>query len=417
MEKLLAGEGEVKVGTGSLGLEEISVRVEMIQALIPLGLEAVKELLVREVEALAGRRSKPKPPDNPNRRWGRQDGSVYVGDQKLPIRVPRVRNIREQMEVSLASYQSLQTPRKMDEGLLRRVLKGISCRNYEACAETVPEAFGISASSVSRRFIKATAGKLRQFQERALEELDIVALFVDGKTFAEDEMVVALGVTMDGQKVPLGFIQTSTENERACRQLIQNLIARGLRYDQGLLVLMDGSKSLYNAVTKTLKGYVVVQRCQWHKRENIVSYLPKQDRPRIRRKLQKAYDKDTYEEAKAALNALKPELKLMNQSALHSLEEGFEETLTLHRLGLIPELKRSFRTTNCVESLNSMAEDLTANVKRWTNSSQRHRWFAAALLDIGPRMRRINGYQHLLALRHALKRELNIQTERQLLRA
>jgi len=171
MEKLFAGEGEVKVDASSLELEEINVRVEMIQALIPLGLEAVKELLVQEVEALAGQRSKPKAPDNPNRRWGRQDGSVYVGDQKLPIRVPRVRNVCEETEVPLVSYQRLQSPRKMDEGLLLRMLKGISCRNYEACAETVPEAFGISASSVSRRFIKATARKLKQFQERALEEL------------------------------------------------------------------------------------------------------------------------------------------------------------------------------------------------------------------------------------------------------
>ena len=201
--------------------------------------------------------------------------------------------------------------------------------------------------------------------------------------------------------------------------MIDDLIRRGLRYDQGLLVVLDGSKGLLCAVKKALKGYVRVQRCQpacrafgagrWHKRENVVSYLPQSQRPRIRCKLQKAYDCDTYEAAKAALNALKPELRLMNASALTSLEEGLEETLTLHRLGMLPALKRSFRTTNCIEALNSMAGDLTRKVKRWTHSPQRHRWMAAALLDIQPRMRRVNGYKNLPMLRHPLKNDLNLE--------
>ncbi len=149
--------------------------------------------------------------------------------------------------------------------------KGISCRNYKACAESVPEAFGISASSVSRRFIKATAKKLKQFQERPLDDYGFVTLFIDGKSFADEEIVIAPGVTMDGQKIPLGFVESATENERICRQLIQDLIRRGLCYDQGLLVVLDGSKGLRSAVTKALKGYVRVHRCQWHKRENVVS--------------------------------------------------------------------------------------------------------------------------------------------------
>ena len=116
------------------------------------------------------------------------------------------------------------------------------------------------------------------------------------QSFADEQMVIALGVTMDGQKIPLGFVESATENERVCRQLIQDLIRRGLRYDQGLLVVLDGSKGLCSAVTKALKGCVRVHRCQWHKRENVVSYLPESERPRIRRKLQKAYDCDSYRE-------------------------------------------------------------------------------------------------------------------------
>jgi transposase-like protein len=414
VEKLFIGGKAVKLDGDALAVD---TRVEMIQALIPLGLEAVADLLQREVEQLAGARYSPKASGQPYRRWGSQKGSVYLADQKLPVDVPRVRDIAADAEIPLASYRKLQAPRRLDEGLLLRVIKGISCRNYEACAEAVPEAFGISASSVSRRFVKATAKQLKHFQERALDDYDIAALFIDGKSFAQEEMVIALGVTMDGQKVPLGFVETATENERICRQLIQDLIRRGLSYEEGLLVVVDGSKGLYNAVTKALKGYVRVQRCQWHKRENVVSYLPEAERPRFRRKLQRAYDLDTYEAAKAALEALKPELTLMNQSAAASLEEGLEETLTLHRLGMIPFLKRSFRTTNCIESVNSGAGDLTRKVKRWTNSTQRHRWLATALLDIESRLRKVAGYKHLPLLRQALKQDLSIGTTQNQLRA
>jgi len=408
LKKLFVGNGEVNVDEGAL---ELDSRVAMIQALIPIGLEAVDDVLQQQVLELAGGRYNRKDPGQPLRRWGKQKGSVYLGDQKVPIEVPRVRDTAAGAEVPLDVYKALQSPRELDEGMLLRVIKGISCRNYKACAQAVPETFGMSASSVSRRFVKASAKKLKQFQERPLDTYDFVALFIDGKSFADEQMVIALGVTMNGQKIPLGFVESATENERVCRQLIQDLIRRGLCYDQGLLVVLDGSKGLYSAVTKALKGYVRVHRCQWHKRENVVSYLPESERPRIRRKLQKAYDCGSYGEARAAIEALKPELTLMNQSALTSLEEGLEETLTLHRLGMIPFLKRSFRTSNCIESLNSMTGDLIRKVKRWTHSPQRHRWVATALLDIEPRLRRVNGYKHLPLLRQALRNDLNIDNQ------
>jgi len=246
-----------------------------------------------------------------------------------------------------------------------------------------------------------------------LAEYDLVALFMDGKTFADQEMIIALGVTMDGHKIPLGFIQAATENERVCRQFINTLIERGLQYEQGLLVLIDGSKGLYCAVNKAMDGSVAIQRCQWHKRENVISYLPKYQQDEIKSALQDAYGLETYEEARSALNALKPALALMNESALNSLEEGLEETLTIHRLGMMPFLKLSFRTTNCIESLNSMVAQLTQNVKRWKNANQRSRWLGTALLDIEPRLRKIKGFRYLPMLRHALQKELNIQQDSQ----
>ncbi len=396
-----------KVAPEAVGqVEDLDGRIEAIQWLIPLGLKAVTEELQRAVVELAGPRYERKGSDQPLRRWGSQPGSVYLGDQKLPVDVPRVRNVGSDTEVPLRAYQALQTPRQIDEGLLLRMLKGIATRNYEACADTVPEAFGLSRSSVSRRYVKGSARKLAEFQERSLEGYDLVALFLDGKSFADEEIIIALGVTLDGQKIPLGFVQAATENERVCRRFLSDLVERGLQYEAGLLVVIDGGKGLYKSV---LKGHACVQRCQYHKRQNVVSYLPKSEQARIRRKMEAAYGKPTYAAAKAALDALKPGLKLMNQSALSSLEKGFEETLTLHRLGLMPMLKDSFRTTNCIENVNSLLAQLTHNVRRWTNSSQRHRWVATALLDIEPRLRRVRGFHHLPMLRQAIQAELGIK--------
>ena len=168
-------------------VEDLDGRIEAIQWLIPLGLQAVAEELQRAVVELAGPRYQRKGSDQPLRRWGSQLGSVYLADQKLPVDVPRVRNVANHTEVPLDVYQALQTPRQMDEGLLLRMLKGIATRNYEACAEAVPEAFGLSSSSVSRRYVKGTARKLAEFQERSLEGYDLVALFLDGKSFADEE--------------------------------------------------------------------------------------------------------------------------------------------------------------------------------------------------------------------------------------
>jgi len=417
MSKLSARKKRVKrtVRVGKVAnetvsqMEDLDGRLEAIQLLIPLGLQAVSEELQRAVVELVGPRYQRNDADQPLRRWGSQRGSVYLADQKLPVDVPRVRNVDNGTEVPLHAYQALQTPRNLDEGLLLRMLKGIATRNYESCAETVPETFGLSSSSVSRRYVKATARKLAQFQERSLEGYDLVALFLDGKSFADEQIIVALGVTLDGQKIPLGFVQAATENERVCRRFLADLVDRGLQYEAGLLVVIDGAKGLYKAVMAVLKGYACVQRCQYHKRKNVESYLPKREQSRIRGKMEAAYGESTYKEAQEALNAIKPALELMNQSALESLEEGLEETLTLHRLGLMPMLGKSFRTTNCIENVNSLLQQLTHNVRRWSNSSQRHRWVATALLDIEPRLRRIKDYRYLPVLRQAIQSELGIK--------
>jgi putative transposase len=383
-------------------LTDLDTMIPLIQALIPLGLHAFAEVMQAEVAALAGMRYSRTGGEPGCVRWGRQKGSIFLADQKVPVAVQRVRDRQRRQEIPLQSYQQLQAARAADAGLFRKVLAGLSCRDYEASAEAVPEAFGLSASSVSRRFIRASAKQLQALQERRLEGYDLVALLLDGKTFAADSMVIALGITLTGAKVILGFVQTATENETVCSAFLRELVDRGLRTVQGLLVVLDGAKGLRKAVTTVFGAQAAVQRCQWHKRENVVAYLPKALQATWRRKLQAAYERPTYAEAKAALLRLRPELRLLNESAVKSLDEGLEETLTLHRLGVFRELGISLKTTNCLESLNSLVEQRVAKVDRWRTSDQKQRWLAAALLDSEPRLRRIKGFRALPLLRQAL---------------
>jgi len=403
--------GKVKdIGLRGLGetpeVGHLDATVALIQALIPIGLQAVQELLEAEVVRLAGARHQRAGRQPGCVRWGQQRGSIYLADQKLPITHTRARDRARNREVPLQSYHALQTPRAADAGLFRKVLLGLSCRDYAAAAEAVPPAFGLSASTVSRRFIQASAKQLQALQERDFGAYDIVALVLDGKTFAQDSMVIALGVTLTGEKIVLGFVRTATENERVCAAFLRTLEARGLRVERGLLVVLDGAKGLRAAVTSVFGGRAAVQRCQWHKRENVVAYLPKALQDPWRWKLQAAYARPTYAEAKAALLRCRPELRLLNESALRSLDEGLEETLTLHRLGLFRELGISLKTTNCLESLNSLVAQRVAKVDHWRSSDQKQRWLAAALLDIEPRLRRIKGFRALPLLRAALERVL-----------
>ena len=384
-------------------LNGLDARVELIQALIPLGLEAVQELLQQEVTALAGARYQRGGGVPGYARWGAQDGSVYLADQKVAVRVPRVRDVHRDQEVPLSTYQGLRQPRRAEEAALRKVLKGLSCRSYEACVEPVAETFGLTASSLSRRFKRASARKLAQLQERDLSGYDLVGLFLDGKTFGEDEMVIALGVTISGEKVVLGFVQTATENEAVCTSFLRGLGERGLKSDPGLLVVLDGAKGLRKAVDKVFGKKAAVQRCHWHKRENVLSYLPEGLKPVFKRKLSTAYEKPNYAKAKTALQRIRAELAAVNASAAASLDEGLEETLTLHRLGLFQELGRSFKTTNCIENLNALIGQRTDKVDCWRNADQKHRWLATTLLDIEPRLRKVSGYQHLPRLRAALE--------------
>jgi len=388
---------------------DVDSKVEMIRALVPLGLMHVQELLDDEVTELAGARHARKEESMRGRRHGSNPGTVRLAGQRVPLRVPRVRSVTGG-ELPLRSYDALREGGEVNDLLLKRVLYGISCGNYEAAAGAVPGAIGLSGSTVSRSFIQASAATLREFQERDLSGEDVVALFMDGKRFADTTMVIAMGITMTGEKRFLGFVETDTENAKVLTLFLRALVERGLNASRGLLVVLDGGKGLRAAVKKVFRNKVMVGRCQWHKRENVVNYLPKNEQTEWRRRLQWAYNRPTYAEALAALEQLHAELEEINQSAAGSLAEGLEETLTLHRLGVYGVLGRSFKTTNCLESVNASVEERCAKVDNWKNSSQRQRWMATALVDIEPRLRKVKGYRHLPKLRGALQQELHVDT-------
>ena len=391
------------------GILEVDSKVALIQGLIPLGLMQVKEVLQEEVRKLAGERYKRDGLPGHDR-WGKQRGFVYIKDQRVPIIVQRVRDTVNNREVTSSVYERLERPSDDDEGVLKRGLHGLSCRNYRDCAEAIPEALSLSSSTVSRRYIRASSRKLQELMERKLDGYDFGAIVLDGKYFGNDEMIIAIGVTKEGKKVLLGIIQSATENSNVCKAFLLELIERGLRYEDGLLCVIDGAKGLRKAMNEVFGRYGIVQRCQWHKRENVVSYLPKGMQATVRQKLQSAYCKETYEEVKAALKAIRAELSVINESAVKSLDEGLEESLTVYRLGLHEALRRSFTTTNTIESVMAQIGQKTDRVDHWRNSNQKQRWIAASLLFIERRLNKVNGYRYLSHLREAMQKEIYITT-------
>jgi len=393
------------------GIDDVDVKVSLIQALIPVGLEKVNVLLQDEVTRLAG---VPRKHGKVNTRWGSQGGSVYLLDQKVPVTVPRVRNKLLNTEVALEAYQRLQEPHRLDEQLFLKLLNGLSTHKYRESAELAPEVFGISASNVSKRFRSCGKAHLKKLLSRGLDEYDFIALFLDGKTYAKDGIVVAIGITIEGRKVIVGIEQMNTENARAVGQFFDKLIERGFNYEQGLLCVIDGAKGFTKAIEDKFRECGFIQRCQQHKKQNVVSYFPLGMQKTYRLRLTQAYEQATYSQARAALNGIALELDRVNPSAAASLREGMEETLALHQLGLSKELRRSFSSTNCIESVLSQVGQFTDKVDRWRNGRHIQEWVAASLMHIEPKLHKVNGWRHLKLLRERMQNVMRSRTQEKL---
>ena len=340
-------------------------------------------------------------------RHGFNPGSVKLGDHKLPVEIPRIREASSGKCIPLPGIEKFKQIEEPNEEGLKKVLHGISTRDYKKVTEHLAESFGLSSSQVSREFKEQSEEAFKHFCERTYEDHNFVALLIDGKYLASEQMVVALGITDKGIKIPVGFIQTSSENSRAISQLLKQIINKKFTFTHGLLVIIDGSKGLHKAVTDVFGKKVVIQRCQWHKRENVLSYLSDRDKSNFKTKIQNAYREPDYQKAKSILMSIHKELLKINQNAANSLLEGIEETLTLHKLKVAQIFSRSLGTTNCIESLNSQMAKYVRNVKRWSNSNQRQRWVASALLELENNLNKIHNFKHLNKLQEAIKNQLS----------
>jgi len=378
------------------------VKLQLLQYHAEMSRLLAEDILDGEVEDLTGERYERKASGNSLRRWGTNSGSIRIDGERVPIEVPRVRDVEAGEERPLQSYQAMKES-TIGKELTDAILLGLSQGDYERVASQFVDGFGLSQSSVSRRFQERAQKALEEFETRSLEEENFLALWIDGKRVAGQQMIVCLGVTEKGYKKVLGFTQATTERSEPIVELLRDLLERGLTFEEGILCVIDGSKGLRKAIREVFGQRAEVQRCQWHKRENVVSYLPKAEQKKWRNRLQRAYQEPTYEAAKERLTDLHAELQQINRTAANSLQEGLEETLTLHRLGLFEELGRSLKTTNCIENLMGEVQGHIDNVKRWHHSPQRHQWMALALMESESSFRRLSGYRNLPDLADALK--------------
>jgi transposase-like protein len=389
------------VGQAREGLLALSVGV---------GLGVVCELMEDEVEEVCG----PKGKWNRKRsahRHGSDDGAVTLGGRRVALRRPRMRTPDGEREVPLRTYEHFADRDPFTHLVCEQMLVGVSARRFERTREPVgseveADARSTSKSSVSRAFEARTRGALEELMSRRLDDVRLAALMVDGVELAERTHVVALGITTEGVKVPLGLWEGSTENAAVATALLADLVDRGLDLSQGVLVVIDGAKALRKAIRDVLGSATPVQRCVRHKERNVTDHLAEADRPAIRRRLRAAWAEPDYATAKRRLEAIASELARTDPDAARSLREGLEETLTVNRLAITGALKRTLSSTNPCESMISVVRTTQRNVKRWRAGDMRLRWTAAGMLEAERQFRRIIGYRDLARLAVAVEREV-----------
>jgi len=362
-----------------------------------VGIQALMTLMDQDVETMAG----PKGKHDPNRtayRHGYQNTTVPMGNQRLGIKRPRARSIETDTDLPIPSYEAFANDDELLEAALNRMLYGMSSRDYRHGIEDysdIAETSGTSKSAISQRFIKASAKEAQKVLGRRFDQETIPVLMIDGIALGDYTAIVAMGVTSDGHKIIMGVRIGSTENAQVCRDLLTDLVSRGLKYEQGLLAVIDGSKALRKALKDVFGQQVLVQRCQVHKMRNVMDYLPKHKRDWVKRKLKKAWTSETAEEAIRQLRSLATGLQTQYPDAAASLREGLEETVTILKLSIPGLLQRSLRSTNTIESAFSMVSKNIRNVKNWKNGTMVQRWVCAALLDAENRANRIAGYRSM----------------------
>jgi transposase-like protein len=368
------------------------------------GLAALDELFRAEAVALAGPKGRHHP-ERTHHHWGTAATELTFGGRRLQVRRPRVRQTTGG-EATLPSVAAFRDRDPLTARMMQQLLAGVSTRQYEASLEAPPggrRSRGSSKSAVSRTVVRRTRQRLHEYLTRRLEGLEVVALFLDGVVVAGQTVIVALAITRDGGKVPVGLRLGSTENAVLCTELLQDLLARGLSLEGRMLWVIDGGKGVRKALGDVFGDAAVIQRCQLHKARNLAALVPKARQAYVRTSLRRAYRAVSAAAARQQLTALATWLERNGHAdAAASVHEGLEDTLTVLKLGLPPTLRRFFATTNCIENLIGTLRHVTRNIKRWRDGDMRRRWIGLGLLRAAERFRRIKRHGELGVLVTAL---------------
>jgi transposase-like protein len=399
----------------SLALAELAGDVQegLLAMAVGTGLQVMAAMMNADVEAACGPRGKHDPTRTATRH-GSGDGSVTLGGRRVPVTRPRMRAADGSGELPVESYELFSRTEVLGRMAMARMLAGLSTRRYPVGLEPVgtrveTSARSTSKSAVSRRFVAATETALAELLAADLSGLDLVALMIDGVHFGEHLCVVALGIGIDGTKHPLGLAEGSTENTSVVTDLLSGLRDRGLDTTRAIFVGIDGGKALRAAVVHVF-DHPVIGRCQLHKIRNVADKLPDRLASTVTSRMRKAYHAESALAAEAKLEALAKELERTHPGAAASLREGLTETLTVLRLNVSPTLARTLRSTNCIESMISIARTHSTNVKNWQNGTMALRWCAAGMIEARGQFRRVNGHLHLPALRAALDAHVAAET-------
>jgi transposase-like protein len=393
-------------------LLELPLRVAEVIGRLPQRIREMAQetgilLMLAAMNSECVRIAGPKHSKNPLRTanwWGSDLRPVYYDKQEVIIDRPRLRG-KDKKEIPLATYEAFRDPQGMRESVLKNMILGISSRDYEEAVSGFLKGYGIKKSSVSRHFVKATAEQMRGFLERELSGLDLVAIFIDGIEFKGHLLVVAMGLDRDGRKHILGLCQGATENAEVCKSLLEDMGRRGLNTGKDYLFVLDGAKALRSAVARMFGEKVLLQRCQQHKRRNVLKHLPEKHQNAIDARISAAYKMTDYNEARKSLDLTVRYLENLNPDAASSLKEGLEETLTVHKLGIPGLLRKTLATTNPLESCFSGVRTTTGRVKRWRGGDMAQRWAVAALLRAEKKFKRVKGYKDLPKLAVVLQQK------------
>jgi putative transposase len=387
------------VGAAREGLLALSVGV---------GLGVVHELMELEVEEVVGPKGKWNP-DRAAKRHGHEDGSMTLGGRRVKVSRPRMRTVSDEHELPVQSYEYFADRDPLTRAVMDRMLAGVSTRRFEQVGEPVGVEVEQSSSStgktsVSERFIERTRTALSELMSRRLQDVRLAVMMLDGLEIAGRTHVVALGISTDGVKIPLGLWEGSTENATLARALLADLVDRGLDPEQAILFVIDGGKALRRAIKDVFGERALVHRCHRHKERNVTDLLPERDRPVILARIRGAWALSSAELAEQRLQLLASELERTWPDAAGSLREGMDDTLTLMRLGITGQLSKTLCSTNPCESMIEIVRHTQRNVKRWQDGDMRKRWTAAGMLVAEQQFRRIIGYRDLAKLVTAIER-------------